>query len=251
VAGTSATGIFTTTLAGTEQTPIIRGNLPGHPLPASLERVLWQPAHDKPALLYAQASATRSAGQIALMLRTPAGETRQLTSCDCRQFAWSPDGNSILYSTAQGYTILHLGDNTRFQFNTEHGAVPYWSPDSQSLLLDGLHTLTLVQVARQTTQVLLSDGQAPVMTDEALADSLAEMQPVANSLWNTDGKRFVLVTRGRTQWQGQTLPSGNGLYLVTLDGQHNPQGAPFLVDNNEHDSQPGWSYADPNTSFLF
>lgn len=185
------------------------------------------------------------------MLRTPAGQTRELTSCACRQFAWSPDGKAVLYSTARDYTLLHLDDNTRFEFTAEHGAVPYWSPDSQALLLDGLHTLTLVQIARQTTRVLLSDGQAPVMTDEALADSQAELQPVANSLWNADSQRFVLVTRGRTQWQGQTLTSGNGLYLVTLDSQHEAQGTPVLVDGNEHDSQPGWSYADPNTSFLF
>lgn len=250
--GNSDLGIFTTTLAGTNLTVIQGGNQTGHPLPASLERVLWQPGHDRPALLYALESTPQGAGegQFALVLRASTGETRTLARCDCRQFAWSPDGNSILYSTSQGYTILHLGNNTSFQFNTEHGAVPYWSPDSRALLLDGLHTLTLVQIARQHTQVILSDGNAPVMTDDPLPGSLAALQPVENSLWNADGRRFVLVTHGRTQWQGLSLNTGNGLYLATLNGQDDLSGTPFLVDKNEHDTQPGWSYTDPNTSFL-
>lgn len=251
--GNSEQGIFTTTLAGTDQTFVQRGTLPGHPLPASLERILWQPAHEHPALLYAlmPATATNDQGQFALTLRTATGETRELARCACRQFAWSPDGNSILYSTNQGYTVLNLQNGARFQFNTEHGAVPYWSPNSQALLLDGLHTLTLVHLATQQIQTLLSDGNAPVMSDGALPGSLAAVQPIANSPWNADSQRFVLITRGRTQWQGQTLSSHNGLYLVTLNNHNTPQGAPFLVDNNAQDTQPGWSYVDPNTSFLF
>lgn len=253
VIGNSGQGIFTTTLAGTHLTVVQPGNLSGHPLPASLERVLWQPAHENPALLYALMPLTQTSGQgqFALMLRTATGETRTLARCDCRQFAWSPDGNSILYSTSQGYTVLHLQDGSSFQFKAEHGAVPYWSPDSQALLLDGLHTLTLIHIATQQTQVLLSDGNAPLATDGPLAGSLAAVQPVGNSLWNADGRRFVLVTRGRTQWQGQTLNAGNGLYMVTLNSQDEAQGTPFQVDNNGHDTQPGWSYMDPNTSFLF
>lgn len=252
-AGNSEVGIFTTTLAGTNLTLVQRGNLAGHPLPATLERVLWQPDHTHPALLYALMPPTQTSeqGQFALVLRAATGETRLLAHCDCRQFAWSPDGDAILYTTPQGYTVLHLQDGTSFHFNTEHNAVPYWSPDSQFLLLDGPHTLTLVDVATQHIQVLLSDGHAPTMTDDPLAGSLAPVQPMGNSLWNSDARRFVLVTRGRTLWQGQTLTSGAGLYLVTLNGQAEPQGKPSLLDNNAHDTQPGWSYIDPNTSFLF
>jgi hypothetical protein len=66
-----------------------------------------------------------------------------------------------------------------------------------------------------------------------------------------DLQRFVMLTRGRTQWLGQQLNSGNGLYVVTLNEQDEPQTAPALADNNGHDTQPGWSYENPNTSFLF
>lgn len=251
--GNSAQGIFTTTLAGTNLSFVQRDILPGHPLAATLERILWQPAHTQPALLYAISPPTQThePGQFTLLLRLASGKIHLLANCTCRQFAWSPDGNRVLYSTDQGYTVLNIQDTTSFQFTAEHGAVPYWSPDSRSLLLDGLHTLTLVHMATQQVQVLLNDGSTPMMTDGPLPGRTAVVQPVANSQWNVDGRRFVLTTRGRTQWLGQQLNTGNGLYTVTLNSQGEPQGAPTLVDNNRHDTQPGWSYEDPNTSFLF
>jgi len=251
--GNSPQGIFTTTLTGTDLTYVQHGALAGHPLAASLERILWQPVQQNPALLYALASPPSASGQAAftLVLRTANGQTRTLTTCSCRQFAWSPDGQEVLYSTDKGYTILNVQQGTTFNFSAEHGAVPYWSPDSRALLLDGLHTLTLVHISSQQVQVILSDGNAPVMTDGALPDSTTFLQPVANNLWNVDGQRFVLATRGRTLWQGQQLGAGNGLYVVTLNGQDEPQGLPALVDRNAQDTQPGWSYEDPNTSFLF
>lgn len=251
--GNSVQGVFTTRIDGSNFTFMQRDTLPGHPLPASLERVLWQPAHTHPALLFALAASSPGAGTapFRLILRATDGQMSTLASCTCRQFAWSPDGKHILYSTDQGYTVLTLADMRSFHFNAEHGAVPYWSPNSRTLLLDGLHTLTLVNLADQRTQVLLSDGSAPVMTDGPLPDSAAFLHPVANSLWNADSQRFAWVTRGRMQWLGHPLSSGNGLYIVSLNGQNEPQGTPALVDANGRDSQPGWSYENLDTSFLF
>jgi hypothetical protein len=186
-----------------------------------------------------------------LVLRTAGGQTRILANCHCFQFAWSPDGNQVLYSDPRGYTVLNLISGSSFLFAAEHAAVPYWSPDSRALLLDGEHTLTLVRPADQQVQVLLSDGQAPVMADAALPNPAAFLQPIANSLWNVDGQRFVFTTRGRTRWMGQALTPGDGLYTIALNAQGLPQGSPFALDQNRQDSQPGWSYVQPETSFLF
>ncbi len=256
--GSSLQGIFTTTLAGTNLQWLTHGMLPGHPLPATLERVLWQPAHQQPALLYAVTATSLpssspqsfngTAPAVQLVMRDYNGQTNAITTCYCTQFAWSPDGNSILYSTGTTDTIYTLKQHTAFSFTVEDGSVPYWSPDSQFLLLDGLHTLSLVQTANQRQQQLLADTSTGTATS-TLPGAHALLQPVPNSLWASDSRHFLVLTRGRLLWQGQGLNSGNGLFSVTVDDQGHIQGTPAVVDTG-NDSQAGWSYEDPNTSFL-
>lgn len=258
--GNSGRGVFTTTLAGTNLRYVMSSVLSGHPFPASLERVLWQPAHQNPALLYAVAvpasqsqSFSSKALTVQLTLRASDGRTSTLATCTCTQFAWSPDGNSILYSTGSAYTILNIRTNSAFTISGEVGSLPYWSPDSQFLLLDGLHTLLLVQVGNKNQQVLLSDSSTtaePGTSSSTLPGVEALLQPASNSLWAADSRHFLFLTRNRLTWQGQQLHSGNGLYTSAIDGQGKSQGMPTIVDSG-NDSQVGWSYEDPNTSFLF
>lgn len=259
--GDSNQGIFTTTMEGANFQFVTRGVLPGHPLGASLERVLWQPAHEKPALLYAVPASTSSApshsgntalARVQLLLRQPNSQTATLATCTCTQFAWSPDGRTVLYSTGASYTLLSIVDHTSFTFAAEAGSVPYWSPDSTFLLIDGQHTLLLVQPARQSAQVLLSDGttSGQEASSSPLPQVNAFLQPLANSLWSVDSRRFVLYTRERLLWRGQRLNTGNGLYMVTINGTGQVQGLPMLVDKGS-DAQIGWSYENPDTSFLF
>jgi len=254
--GNSEHGIFTTTLAGTNLRNISAGPLPGHPLPASLERILWQPAHQDASFLYAIPAPAHGSPteplMVQLILGTMNGQITTLTTCACIQFSWSPDGNHLLYSTGTTYTISNLSDHTSFDIEGIADGVPYWSPDSQFLLLDGPHTLTLVRVATQQRTLLLSDTNASAASGTAATQPAIStlLQPIANSLWSADSRHFLFLTRGRLQWQGQPLKSGQGLYTVAIDNLGHPQSSPSVVDTGK-DTQPGWTYQDANTSFLY
>ncbi len=189
--------------------------------------------------------------QVQLILRDSQEQTRTIAICSCTQFAWSPDGNSVLYSTGTQYTILNTKDLFSFSVSGEYGSVPYWSPDSRFIILDGLHTLQLVSVANQRQQQLLSDvasGFASAFSP--VPDSRALLQPISNSIWASDSRQFLFLSRNRLLWQGKNLDSGKGLYTVSIDGNGRVQGSLVLVDSG-NDSQASWTYEDPNTSFLF
>jgi len=278
--GNSSKGMFTTTLAATQFQLVIQGSLSGHPLPATLERVLWQPAHQNPSILYAIASETTgnvpsflckggsggvrsgdscarplgsntTAMPVKLILRDSQKQTRTIAICNCTQFAWSPDGNSVLYSSGTQYTILNIKDLSSFSVSGEFGSIPYWSPDSRFILLDGLHTLQLVNVANQQQQALLRDVASGSATDfSPLPDSRALLQPISNNIWASDSRQFLFLTRDRLSWQGKKLDSGKGLYSVSIDDKGQILASPAVVDTS-NDTQAGWTFEDPNTSFLF
>ena len=258
--GNSNSGIFTTTIAGTSIEYLTHSQLAGHPLPASLERILWQPGHAKPLFLYAVESISNvssSPGNQSLMVQLITsdldGHETAITRCRCQQFAWSPDGNSILYSAGSTDTVYNVEKASSFSFVGESGSVPYWSPDSHFLILDGLHTLTLVNLKSRQQEQLLSDGTPSDSIDGGSPQLLAVntlVQPVANSLWSSDSQHFLFLTRGRLLWQGKTLSAGKGLYTVAINENGQPENSPTSVDTG-NDTQAGWTYEDANTSFVF
>jgi hypothetical protein len=243
--GISKAGIFTTTLAGSGQ-QFLTGPLPGHPLSASLERVLWQPGHQDAHMLYAVQKATNTP-TVQLMLRAMNGQTTMLATCECTQFAWSPDGNSVLYTSGANYTVLTIRSKAAFSITAEEDSVPYWSPDSKFLLLDGARTLTLVQIAQRQQNVLLSSSGSD-KTFPLVPTITSLLQPAANSPWAADSRHFLFLTHDRLSWQGKRL--SEGIYTVALDGNGQVQGVPSIVDKG-NDAQAGWSYQDANTSFLY
>lgn len=262
VLGNNDRGIFTTTPAGTNLHYLLRNPLPGHPLPASLERILWQPAHQDHSFLYAASIPSPSAQPsnaadrplVQLILSTVDGHSTTLTTCTCTQFAWSPDGNSVLYSTDTTDTILNLQKGSSWNIPVEDGSIPYWSLNSQFLLLDGPHTLQLLSIVKQHQDTLLHGDQTSMQQLGDLSthpsSARALLQPVPNNVWASDSRHFLFLTHNRFLWQNHRLHTDNGLYTVAIDDDGHRQGSPTLVDAG-NDSQAGWTYQDANTSFLY
>ena len=251
--GNFTKGLFTSSLQGTNIRYLTSGLLPGHPLSATLERVLWQPAHTHPLILYATpdtSTKTTSKAMVQLVVLSPDGQQTTLTSCACTQFAWSPDGSFVLYSTGTTYTILDITTHKAFAVNTKQNSVPYWSPDSKFLLLDGIHQLQLVTIATGKVQLLLSDGTSSFSSNSPVevVSVHALVQPVPNNIWASDGLHFLFLTRGRLHWQNTIL--SQGLYSVAISTHGQVQSSPTLVDAG-NDTQAGWSFQDQNTSFLY
>jgi hypothetical protein len=260
----SPLGIFTTTLAGTQIHMLSSEALPGHPLPATLERILWRPQHQNQSFVYAicRSQACSDSQPVTpqeqqLILRTINGHTTQLATCTCTQFAWSPNGNHLLYTTGTNYTLLDIASKSTFHIPGEDSSVPYWSPDGQFLVLEGQHTLQLISIQDKRVQLLLSDNQQKSVSKTIgntpparLANSDTLLQPVPNSIWSPDSRHFLFLTGQRLFWQGQKLSSGKGLYTVSIDDHGHPQDTPTIVDTG-NDSQASWTYQDANTSFLF
>jgi hypothetical protein len=255
--GNSEHGVFSITLKETSVRYLVGEPLPGHPLPASLERILWQPAHENASILYAvpatpqQRPATKPFN-VQLIQRTMDGRTTNLATCACTQFAWSPDGKAVLYSTGSSYTVLNIENKASFEIKGEENSAPYWSPDSQFLLLDGLHTLILAQISHKRQTLLLSDGKTlPASGTATLPLPAANilLQPAPNNPWAADSRHFLFLTRDRLLWQGQALHAGKGLYTVTIDDSGQPQYKPAAVVAGDV-TQASWRYQDANTTFL-
>lgn len=260
IVGNSTHGVFTTDITGHLQRTLV-GVLNGHPLPASLERVLWRPAHHDQNILYAIPTQEQSSGdnanqtfKVQLDLTTIGGPTRSLTQCTCTQFAWSPDGTDVLYDTGSIYTILNVDTGASHSYAISEGSVPYWSPDSAFLLLDGPHELTLINVKQQSENSVLTDTHQH-SSEEGIPGKLpatsALLQPTENSLWSADSRHFAFSSHQRLSLSGNKRLQENGLYTITIDGQGNLQGSPTLVQQGNDITQVGWTYQDPNTAFLY
>jgi hypothetical protein len=258
VLGYNDNGVFSSTLDGKQVNTIAETTLAGHPLPATLERILWRPGQKDQEFLYAETVPTFApqvgdALVVQLVLRSLTGKRTALTSCQCKQFAWSPDGRYVLFGTDQGYSLLNVQTKAIWEVPVYEQSIPYWSPDGQFLLIDGEHTLQLLTPASKQQQILLSDGhtnQSPPENLSALPSPEALLNAVSNSPWSTDSRHLLFLTRDRVQWQGQALTTGPGLYTATVNDKGQIQDRPALTAQGKI-TQAGWTYQDANTSFLY
>ena len=258
--GNSLNGLFTTTVAGTQLHVITSENLPGHPLSDGLERVLWRPQNGDNQFLYALPISAKppitpyTPLTVQLLLGTSSGQTTPIANCVCSQFAWSPDGNHILtrdLSNPQFHDTLFDLHGHSFTIPVDADSIPYWSSDGHFLLLASQHTLSLVNITTQQQTMMLTTIQ-PVLhpLDPLATTSGGFSRPVPNNVWAPDSQHFLFLTHTSFRWQHQSNYQRAGLYSVSINATGQTQGDPVLVDAG-NDSQPGWSYQDPNTSFLY
>lgn len=231
---------------GQPGTNIASGALVTLPVTNRPARVLWQPGHD--ALLYA---AGRT-GNVSLVLRTLSGATRTVASASALlDYAFAPSGTLLLIRTTEAFQLWRLDQSTAPVFSwpeTDPAALPWWSPDSHSLLVQDAAGIRLVDVQTHGIQPLLAYSGQP---SPPAAVPTAGWHPAAGTLWSPDGHSIVFTARAGDTWRGTSLTSPRsgpvGLYVATiLTGVTQP---PALIASGTMYA-PSWSFIDPSTAFL-
>ncbi len=212
-------------------------------------RVLWQPQHD--ALLYA----STSGDGITLVLHSLNGTSRSIaTVASLLDAAFSPDGTLLLLRTAGEFELWDVaqpGASTPlFRWpESDSLALPWWSPDGRTLLVQSVKGWDLVNPAQRSVQTMLRYTNAPTAQSPA---SSTLWHPAAVSPWSPSGTQVVFTGASTDRFHsGTTLPKPHtgtsGLYVVSIRGE--TLGTPMLIDSGA-DYAPGWSYLDPSTAFL-
>jgi hypothetical protein len=193
------------------------------------------------------------------MLTDPSGNAHMVATVSAlQQVSFAPDGALLLWRTPAGFTVHALAGGADFSWpEPDTSAIPWWAPDSQSILIRTATELTLVSVADRQARLLARVPAGPANTG---ATSSEQLHPITGSPWSPDGSQFALVAAGG-QWftggsaasstpaMGTTLAvhsgGGTGLYICDLAGAP----APPLADWGEHTGL-SWSTPDPNTQFM-
>jgi hypothetical protein len=215
--------------------------LPGTGRPA---RILWQPGHD--AVLYAVADP----GGVALRLTDLHDGTRTIaTTPALLDVAFSPDGSLILVRTPAAFelwSVAHPGAPLYSWPEADPLALPWWSPNGHSLLVQDATGWTLVNVAKRSAKPLVR-YPAPIVAGNAVTS----WNTTSNSPWSPDGTHFAFVAPAGSTWLGRTLPAprsaATGLYVAAAGAS--ASSLPALFDSGP-DRAPSWSALDPATTFL-
>ncbi|MGH2517057.1 MAG: hypothetical protein ACRDHP_15515, partial [Ktedonobacterales bacterium] len=218
--------------------------LPGANRPA---RVLWQPHAN--ALLY---DAPAQSGGVALILRDLNGSSRTLATVPALlDAAFSPDGTLLLVRTPSEFQVYRVQNPGAPRFTWPESdplALPWWSPDSHTILVQDSTGWQQVNITSATVHPVLVYSQPGAAA--ALGADTA-WHPAATSPYSPDGSQVVFAAPSGSAWRGAQLTQPNkssvGLYVASYQNDNPAQ--PALIDSGA-DYAPGWSYLDPSTAFL-
>jgi hypothetical protein len=217
--------------------------VPGGTRPA---RLLWRPAHSD--LLYATSGPS---GGVRLVLSTVSGRTEStLDLANVTDYAFAPDGNSLLVQSAQRFDVWPLSGNAfarapLFSWReADATTLAWWSPTSRAVLVQGQTGYTLANIAaRQVSPLLRTAGGAP------LPDAAASWHPLAGSPWNASGDAFVFRDSGSGTWRGMALATPHGAAGLYVGRIADSSALPMLIHSG-NDWAPSWSYLPPGASWL-
>jgi WD40-like Beta Propeller Repeat len=218
-------------------------------LPASGRpaRVLWQPGHN--ALLYVTVN-TSSAVKLDLVGLD--GKTRwSLSLAEVLDADFSPDGSRLLVRTPTQFAVFAVGSSKElFSWpESDPYALPWWSADSNRLVVMDQGGLTLVNVSQRLDKHL--GGEPASASPDQSALEKQWWHPATNDPWSADGSQIVFTAGRGGVWEGRQLPtprgSDSGLYVVSVHGDK--VGAPILIASGAT-TVPAWTYPDPSTAFL-
>lgn len=225
---------------GTSGKSVASGVLRQLPDTSRAGRVLWRPRTDD--LLYA---VTAENNAVQFILRAGSGATRSLGIVNgLLDACFSPDGAWLLIRTTERFAVLDVRSpgNERYEWaNSDQIAIPYWSPDSQRLLVFDAAGATLVDLEKKTTSRALDYAQ-PYQARQGAP----HWRPAPGGPWSPDSGSVAFVAAAGDSWNETQLTTA-GLYVASVSASG--PGNARLIDSGA-DEAPLWSYLDPSASFL-
>src|SRR5262249_30240603 len=170
---------------------------------------------------------------------------------DLLDAAFAPDGSRLLARTPTGFQLWDLSSNAAPSFTwpeTSPVALPWWSPDGKTLLVQDAAGWQRVNLAEKRVDALLD---VPPPAQPAQPEPLRFWRPATTNPWGPDGGTIVFAGGPGATWRGAALPathgSGPGLFAARVGPTR--VGAPRLIAEGNA-ATPSWDYADPSTVFL-